>query len=144
MFGNPHRIFGAETSKATKVSATLKRFIKYFKPYWAVYLFVFVMMFIGTWAQVEAPKLMGQAVDCFFTPAGASAFAGEDSPFAAFMQAGNEGVESNCTYTTIQPDWTTDDYLAGLGGVVWRIVGLYVLGAVSTGLMFFFMGKSVV
>jgi ATP-binding cassette subfamily B protein len=139
MFGNPQRIFGGETSKATKVSVTLKRFMGYFKPYWLVYLFVFAMMLLGTWAQVEAPKLMGQAVDCFLAPAGATAFSSEDSPLSALFSAGNEGTENNCTYASIQPDWTTEDYLAGLGSISLRILGLFALGAVTTGLMFFFM-----
>ena len=44
MFGDPHRIFGQETSKPVKVSATLRRFASYFKPYWARYLLVLVLM----------------------------------------------------------------------------------------------------
>lgn len=139
MFGNPHRIYGSETSKATKVSVTLKRFLGYFKPYWMAYVLVLAMMLLGTWAQVEAPKLMGQAVDCFLTPAGAIAFASEDSPVAAFVQAGNASAESNCSYTSIQSDWTAEDYLAGLGGIALRILGLFALGAVTTGFMFYFM-----
>lgn len=139
MFGNPQRIYGAETSKATKVSVTLKRFMGYFKPYWMVYLFVFAMMFLGTWAQVKAPELMGQAVDCFLTPAGANALAGENSPLAALLRGGAEGAESNCSYTTPQSDLTQDDYLSGLWGIVLRIGGLYVLSAAATGLMFYFM-----
>ena len=139
MFGNPHRIYGSETSKAAKVSVTLKRFLGYFKPFWLAYVFVLAMMLIGTWAQVEAPKLMGQAVDCFLSPVGANAFAAEDSPFAAFVQAGNQGAESNCSYASVQADWTAEDYLAGLGGIALRILGLFALGAVATGLMFYFM-----
>lgn len=139
MFRHPGRTFGDDTSKPTKVSQTLKRFIGYFKPYWPQYILVLVMMVLSTWSQVKAPELIGQAVDCFLTPAGASALAGSDSPFAAFVDAGGQGAESNCTYTTPQADWTQEDYLSGLGGLVLRIAGLFILGSASTGLMFYFM-----
>ncbi|MBW8012276.1 MAG: ABC transporter ATP-binding protein [Chloroflexi bacterium] len=139
MFRDPHRIFGGETSKATKVSDTLKRFVVYFKPYWARYIFVLILMLVATWTQVKAPELMGQAVDCFLTPAGAKAIAGDDADIAAFLGAGGEGVESNCTYTSPQSDWSETDYLSGLGSLVLLIAGLFILGAVATGLMFYQM-----
>lgn len=139
MFRHPERVFGDETSKATKVSVTLKRFIGYFKPYWLQYIFVLAMMILSTWSQVKAPELIGQAVDCYLTPASANALSGGDTVFSAFLDAGNQGAESNCTYTTPQPDWTEADYLSGLGGLVLRIAGLFVIGAAATGLMFYFM-----
>jgi ATP-binding cassette subfamily B protein len=129
-----------ETSKPTEVSETLKRFVGYFKPYWLQYLIVLVMMAISTWSQVEGPKLVGQIVDCFLTPAGTSLISGGDSSqFTSLMESGSEAAESNCTYTTPQADWTQDEYIAGMSEVVLKIVGLYILGAVTTGLMFFFM-----
>jgi ATP-binding cassette subfamily B protein len=97
------------------------------------------MMVISTWSQVTAPALIGQAVDCYLTPATASAFAAEGSPFAAIIETGQETSGTNCTYTTPQADWTKTDYTRGLGGLVLRIAGLFVLGSVTTGLMFFFM-----
>lgn len=142
MFGDPNRVFKGETSKAVKVSATLKRFLGYFKPFWREYAFVFAMMLLGTWAQVTAPELIGQAVDCYLTPASANALTGGDSVFASFMQSGTEGAASNCTYTTPQADWTQADYISGLGGLVLQVIGLYLLGAVATGLMFYFMVRS--
>jgi len=138
--GHSARILNTETSKPTKVSETLKRFVGYFKPYWFQYLIVLVMMIISTWSQAEGPKLVGQAVDCYLTPAGTSMISGGDaSQFASFMEAGGEAAQSNCTFTIPQADWIQDDYVAGLGGVVMWIVGLYILGAVTTGLMFYFM-----
>jgi ATP-binding cassette subfamily B protein len=138
MFGDPHRIFGGEVSKPVKVSVTLRRFARYFKPYLPQYLLVLIMMLVASWSQVKAPELIGQAVDCYMTPAAASAFAEEGSALSSFL--GNEsGTESNCTYTTPQSDWTDADFVSGLGGLVLRIAGLYALGAISTGLMFYFM-----
>jgi ATP-binding cassette subfamily B protein len=138
MFGDPHRIFRGEVSKPVKVSSTLKRFAGYFKPYLLQYTFVLIMMLVAAWSQVRAPKLIGQAVDCYLTPAAASAFAEEGSALSSFLGAENT-TESNCTYTTPQSDWTEADFVSGLGGLVLRIAGLYALGAISTGLMFYFM-----
>lgn len=138
MFGDPRRIFGGEVSKPVKVSSTLKRFAVYFKPYLLQYTFVLIMMLVAAWSQVRAPKLIGQAVDCYLTPAAASAFAEEGSALSSFLGAENT-TESNCTYTTPQSDWTEADFVSGLGGLVLRIAGLYALGAISTGLMFYFM-----
>ena len=140
MFGDAHRIFGRETSKPTqKVSTTLKRFFNYYKPYWIRYLFVFLMMIVATWSQVEVPKLMGQAVDCFLTPATVSAIAPQSSAFSEFFETQGEAQASNCTYADIGPDWTASDYLAGLVGVVLRIVVIFIIGSAATGLMFYFM-----
>jgi ATP-binding cassette subfamily B protein len=138
MFQNPGRFMGGETGKPTRVSTTLRRFAGYFKPYWPQYLLVLVMMGIGTWAQVTAPELLGQAVDCYLSPTAAGE-GGDGSPLAGLAQAAGQSAESNCTYTTPQSDWTNAERLAGLGGLVLRIAGLYVLGSVATGLMFYFM-----
>ena len=88
MFRDPGRLFGAETSKPTKVSVTLRRFVSYFKPYWFQYILVLLMMIVSTYTQVTAPELLGQAVDCYLTPATTSAVAGEGSPFGAFLEFG--------------------------------------------------------
>jgi ATP-binding cassette subfamily B protein len=117
----------------------LRRFVRYYKPFWFQYLLVLLMMIVATWSQVVTPELMGQAVDCFITPASVSTIAPESSAFTEFFAAQGEAQESNCTYTEVQADWTASDYLSGLGGIVLRIVGLFVLGAVATGLMFYFM-----
>ncbi len=139
MFRDPSSLFGGDATKPTDVSVTLRRFAGYFKPYWFQYLLVLVVMIITTWAQVTAPALIGQAVDCYLTPAAATTLSAGDSPFAALAQTGNETSGTNCTYTTPQADWVQADYIAGLGGLALRIAGLFLLGAVSTGLMFFFM-----
>ena len=138
MFGDPRRTFGQETSKATKVSATLKRFAVYFKPYWRQYLFVLLTMTISTWSQVKAPGLIGQAVDCYLAPAGTTALVGDDST-GTFLGNARDASESGCTFDNVQADWTNADFRAGLGRLVSRIVGLYLISAVATGLMFYVM-----
>ena len=134
-----HRVLDQETSKPTRVSETLRRFVGYFKPYWFQYLLVLVMMVATTWAQVTAPELMGQAVDCYLTPATTSAAASENALMAEFLDFGDSASESNCWYDTPQADWTTADYVQGLGTLVLKLMGLFLLGAVTTGLMFYFM-----
>jgi ATP-binding cassette subfamily B protein len=134
-----HRILEQETSKPTRVAETLRRFVGYFKPYWFQYLIVLVMMVIGTWTQVTAPKLIGQAVDCYLTPATTSAAASENAMMAEFLDFEGSASGSNCWYVTPQAGWTTADYLQGLGILVLKLMGLFFLGAVTTGLMFYFM-----
>ncbi len=139
MFRNPESLFGDDVTKPTAVSKTLRRFARYFKPYWPQYLLVLVMMVIATWSQVTAPALIGQAVDCYLAPGTASALSAEGSPLAALAETGSATSGTNCTYTTPQADWTQTDFIQGLGGLTLRIAGLFLLGSVTTGLMFFFM-----
>ncbi|GMR11742.1 MAG: ABC transporter ATP-binding protein [Anaerolineae bacterium] len=147
MFRQAERIFGGEVSKPVKVSVTLRRFAGYFRPYLPQYLIVLVMMIVSTWSQATAPRLIGQAVDCYLLPLAGSGFAAGRFAFASGL--GSEGsdpgagqlggLQSNCTYVTPKADWTEAEMIAGLGGLVSRIVGLYLIGALSGGLMFYVM-----
>ena len=64
MFGDKNiRILGAEARRARSVGATLRRLLRYFRPYrWAL-LLVAVFVIAGTYMQVLVPDLTGQAVD---------------------------------------------------------------------------------
>jgi ATP-binding cassette subfamily B protein len=140
MFGNRERIFGQESAKAENTGATLKRFIKYFKPYWPRYVLVLVMMLVGTWAQVTAPELMGQAVDCFLNPASSNALNTEgNSEFSQAFAGGETSAESACTFVQIDGTWTQSDYVDGLFDLVVRLAGIFALGSISTGMMFYHM-----
>ncbi|MDX1438013.1 MAG: hypothetical protein R3335_14465, partial [Anaerolineales bacterium] len=125
MFRDPQRIFGEEAARPVSVSKTLRRFTGYFKNYWPQYLLVLLMMIINTWTQVTAPELLGQAVDCFLTPATVGSNAEAVAPgFAEFMATTDSAAATNCTFADPQPDWTTADYLAGLGRIVLLILGI--------------------
>lgn len=139
--GHTDRMLQQETSKPTAVAATLRRFLTYFRPYWFSYLVVGLMMIFSTWTQVRAPELIGQAVDCYLTPATARAAAAGPAPsqLAELLGGSAEAQAGNCWYATPQSDWKDADFISGLGSLVLLISGLYVLGAVSTGLMFYFM-----
>src|SRR5436190_12890586 len=135
--GGQARLFQQETIKPKNVSETLARFGHYFKPYWPVLLFAAVLVIISTWAQVTTPDLIGQTVDCYLVPAGASAF----GSFPGASPASSSSTASSCWFSkpaadlsltqrtlksmltagnfpapsTAASGMTRDDRLAGLG-----------------------------
>lgn len=135
------QFLGAETSKARSVSGTLRRLWDYFRRYSLVLLLVTVLVFGSTYMQVLIPDLTGQAVDCYLGPYTAAATAGGGFDLSALP---GDAVEqssafSNCWYTTPDLNATAEEALAGLGGLVLLIVGLYVGSAIFSGLMFYLM-----
>lgn len=119
MFGGGHApryLLAQEARQPRRVSATLARLAAYFKPYWWALVLVALLMLVNTWTQVITPDLTGQVVDCFLVPRA-----------------------TNCWYTTPNPTWTLDERLAGLGGLVALLVGIYLLGAMVGGAMFLAM-----
>lgn len=124
-----------ETMKPKSVSSTLARFWQYFRKFWYVLLAVLLLVVISTWFQVLIPNLTGQAVNCYLTPATAAAFNQQLIPGAGAGQQAGAG----CWYTTVNPQWTTSDYIAGLGGLVLLMVGLYIGSSLLTGAMFYLM-----
>lgn len=135
------QFLGAETSKARSVSGTLRRLWDYFRRYSLVLLLVTVLVFGSTYMQVLIPDLTGQAVDCYLGPYTAAATAGGGFDLSALP---GDAVEqssafSNCWYTTPDLSATAEEALAGLGGLVLLIVGLYVGSAIFSGLMFYLM-----
>ena len=114
--GGPARLLNTETSKPKSVTATLGRFWPYFKPRWFALIIVLILLVTVTWTQVFSPELFGQAVDCFFYP------------------------QSTCWF---HPGFTfaspAADRIAGLGSLALELVGLYIAGAILSGLMFYTM-----
>lgn len=155
MFGNPNQMFQRETSKPKNTSDTLRRFSKYLLPWWPALVLALVFVVISTWAQVTNPELNGQLVDCYLTQAAASAFGGAALPGNAETSAQSncwlsEGVEpEGFTQKAVKAIFlsggfkaptetlTQDERIAGLGRLTLLIVGLYLIGAVLTGLTFF-------
>ena len=127
MFGGPHHGMGREVHKPREVGATLTRLFGYLKGYWLILLAVVAFIVIGTWAQVQSPVLIGQAVDCYLAPAVSGSYGGSSE------------VSGNCTYAVVASDATTSDLLAGFGRIILVITGLYVLGALSGALQFYLM-----
>ncbi|MBI5030686.1 MAG: ABC transporter ATP-binding protein [Chloroflexi bacterium] len=133
--GGPRFLLEQQTSKPKNVFSTLGRFASYFRPYWLVLLLVAVCMVVGAWAQVTSPDLTGQVVDCYLTPA----LAGNTQALGGLAGASNQSANTNCWYATVNPNRTMDETVAGLGGLILLLVGLYVGGAILGGLQFFLM-----
>lgn len=112
------RLFDKDTSKPKNVGATLARFWVYFRKRWFALVLVLLFMIVSTWTQVIGPELIGQSVDCYL-----------------FAQPG-----SVCWYDPAMTSTTPlADKLAGLTSMVLALTGLYVLGSVLSGLMFYSM-----
>jgi ATP-binding cassette subfamily B protein len=147
MFDRQAQLLGTETRKARSVSKTLGRLLRYFKQYILVLVLVAVFVIVGTYFQVLVPDLTGQAVDCYLGPFAAQLAAGDaarDSglapgDFAAQAQDGEEGAFGNCWYTTPDENATAEATLAGFGGLILLIVGLYLGTSALTGIQFYLM-----
>ncbi len=156
--GGPRNLLMQETSKPKRLSVTLARLGRYFKPWWPVLLLTAFLVIISTWAQVTTPELSGQLVDCYLAPASVSSAAvdfgmgGSASSSAqsnCWLEAGRQ--PQGLTQTIIKTAFLAGDFnppglnldtaerLAGLGRVVLLIVVLFIMGAVLTGLTFFSM-----
>ena len=149
-----------DTVKPTSVRKTLARFLSYFKNFWPVLLLVLFFVVASTWTQVTSPDIIGQVVDCYLAPASNAGFGNFPTP-----QGTESAVESNCwlrqgnepaglTQRAIKnlvtmggfeappdnpADLTDEIRLAGLGRVIGIVIGLYVAGAILTGLTFYSM-----
>ncbi len=155
--GGGRGMLDQEVSKPKNVSATLGRLVRYFKPYVLVLAAVAVLLVLNAWVQVITPRLTGQAIDCFVTPALVDNFAAADAAGAAAASAAGAAVEpgaaaqpgaqsvptaaqANCTFADIPAGSPQSDYLAGLGRLVLFLILISVLGAAAAGLTFFAMG----
>jgi ATP-binding cassette subfamily B protein len=163
MFGGNdglRRIMNQETIKPKRLGETLARFGAYFKPFWPVLLLVAVLVVASTWAQVTNPDLLGQVVDCYLTPAAASAFGSFPGAAESGASAANNcwlaegGQATGFTRSVIKSLMTAGGFpqppadlaqlsdearLAGLGRLMLIVVGLMVMGSALTGLTFFSM-----
>jgi len=163
MFGNQEqlrRIMSQETLKPKNLGETLMRFGNYFKSYWYMLMLAALLVITSTWMQVTSPEIIGQIVDCYLTPASASSFGSfPGAPTQSNSAASNcwlatDASELSGTQWAIKTiftannfksptktltNMTTDDRLAGLGRLILILIGLYVGGAVLTGMTFFTM-----
>ena len=110
---------------------------------------VLVLMLLNAWTQVITPALLGQATDCYLTPAVVSctpalmradavvgAAQGEATPGTLDVAASRQ----QCWFGQPPPGSPTSDYIAGLGWLVLILVGIFIVGAISGGLTFYLMG----
>lgn len=160
-------LLNQETIKPRNLSETLARLGGYFNRYWYMILLAVLFVVVATWAQVTTPELMGQAADCFLVPTNSSGggFA-SFSPEAGSptLRQGDAQASSSCYLAADDPSslsftrrlvynaytlggfeppdpaaMTGDQRIAGLFRLILVMIGLYILGAVLTGLTFFTM-----
>src|ERR687887_559683 len=120
LMGGPLQLLRQETLKPQRVSVTLGRLVRYFRPYGPALLAVMALVVVGTYAQVLTPALIGQAVDCYLVPSGGAASGG-------------------CWYAGSGPAATSPEQLRGLGGLILLVIGLFVVSSAAAGLQFFVM-----
>ncbi|MCB0134515.1 MAG: ABC transporter ATP-binding protein, partial [Caldilineaceae bacterium] len=97
------------------------------------------------WVQVVTPAMLGQAVDCYLTPAVTAQVATDVANVAAQDQTQPVAApvtksDFTCWFGTVPPGSPTSDYVAGLGRLVLALIAIFVLGAITGGLMFYSMG----
>jgi ATP-binding cassette subfamily B protein len=143
-----------ETSKPRSTGTTVRRLAGYFKPYWLILVGVLVLMVLNAWTQVLTPELTGQAVDCYLTPALLTqAEAAADAVSAADATATGTGAAPqsatatgaaaaprSCWFGVVPAGSPLSEYIAGLTRLVLGLVAVFVLGAITGGLMFYSMG----
>lgn len=117
MLDGGRRLLEQDALKPTKISDTLKRFAHYFREHWIGLVLSIIFLLAGTYTQVLVPRYIGQAVDCYLFPASGS----------------------TCWYTTVDPAATVDQKIAGLGGLVLVLVGLFIAGSIFSGIAFYAM-----
>jgi ATP-binding cassette subfamily B protein len=108
------RLMEGQQSKPKNIWDTLGRFGQYFRHHWLAAVFAIGILLLSTWTQIYTPQLIGQATDCYLLP----------NP-------------DTCTYAAITQDITTEARLAGLGQITLVLAGLFLLGAVLSGIAFF-------
>ncbi len=132
----------SEARKASNVGGTLERFWHYFKAYWYVLVAVALLVITTTYIQVWTPDLLGQAVDCYLTPATTQALSGASTGIELPSSGTAAAAAPNCFLGALSAQATTADYIAGLGKLVLLLVGLYVAGSLLTGLQFYLMNTT--
>ena len=161
MFRGPADMMGRDVMKPRNTGSTLARFAHYFRPYWGLLILVALIVIVATWTSVTTPDLTGEAVDCYLSPAAASAFGNfpgaqqvaSTSQTNCWLAQGMEtsdlthqlfrsvATATNMPVPAADNSITLTDAqrLTGLGGVMLMILVLYVVGALMNGLMFFLM-----
>jgi len=139
--GGPRGLLEQEARKPKSVGATLARLGRYFRRYALALIAVAALLITSTWAQVTVPQLIGQATDCYITPAALNTVAG---PAAALAPANGQAsadsaAQTNCWWAKVPADASTAVLIAGLARLTLVIVGLFAIVSIFTGLQFYLM-----
>jgi ATP-binding cassette subfamily B protein len=148
-----------DANKARNVSETLRRFGGYFGKFWYMLVVVILLAIVSTWTQVTPPELIGQATDCFLVPVSAGSAAASFSPLPAsepetvsscwlvadpVTLTGTEKIIASLYrldgFDIIDPATATSaERVTGLWRLILIVIGLFVVGALTTGALFFTM-----
>jgi ATP-binding cassette subfamily B multidrug efflux pump len=115
MFGG-HRGLAREITKPANVGKTLRRLLRYFRPFWGLLAAAGVLVIVSTALQLAAPYLTGIAVDQFIAPG--------DQPRPAWL-AGLLPQDTNRT--------------SGLTVTMLLLLGTYLLNWAATAGQFYLM-----
>ncbi len=152
-----------DTLRPRNIGETLARLGSYFGRYWYILLLALFFIGISTWTQVTTPELMGQAADCFFIPSGSQGIGGF-APVAAAVADQSSSTGASCWLSSNTPDGLSAtrriiyqlyraaggdssdpslgvnaNRIAGLSRLIVIIIGLFIVGAIMTGMTFFSM-----
>ena len=138
MMGNRDFAFRTEAMKPKAAGATLARLWSRFRAHAPVLLTIAGLIILSTYLQVTIPNLLGQAVDCYLTPATLNALAASN-PAAATAAA---APSASCWFTHFDPSTSTTNYTLGLTKLVLLIVVMYVGSSLLTGMQFYLMNST--
>ena len=155
----PGELLKGDARKAANLGVTLARFGKYFGRFWYMLALALTLIVVSTWTQVTTPELTGQAADCFLVPTSS----GGGGAFASFFgSADSESEVSASCWLVADPETlggtqkiiatlyrlndfgilnpaANEERIAGLWRLILIMIGLFVLGAIVTGMLFFSM-----
>ncbi len=114
---NGRALMDRDTSKASNLGDTLRRFGIYFKNHWGGVVIALVLIVFTTWTQVVTPEIMGQAVDCYLLP----------------------NPQATCYYGQTTLDSPIEERITGLTSLVGMMAALFLAGSAMSGLAFYAM-----
>ncbi len=131
MFMDSRYVLDRETSSARSVGRTLWRLGQYFAPYWSYVLVSFLLVCGVAGSQAYTATLIGQAIDCYVTPA--------MSTDAETLTA----AAANCRFAGGHTQgWSRTQLVRGLGGLIIWTAGIFILSSLSRSLGFYTMAAA--
>ncbi len=126
---NSRFMLDRETTKARSVRQTLARLGSYFTSYWPFLILTLLLVFVVAGAQVYTATLIGQAVDCYITPALATR--------GSEVQAASD---ANCWFVrTDTADWSRAQLLQGLGGLMLLTAFIFISSSGARSFSFYIL-----
>jgi len=131
MFMDSRYMLDRETSSARSLGSTLWRLGTYFAPYWPYVLVAFVLVCAVAGSQAYTAILIGQAIDCYVTPAMST----EGAALAAAAE--------NCRFAGGDTQgWSQAQLMRGLRGLIIWTAGIFILSSLSRSLGFYTMAAA--